>query len=153
MATDPSSETPGDSTGDSTGESPEEDRDRAAAEDAAWRAIVANFGERAVLDDLDPPESTEPPRPPASPVPALAEEDEHYVPPPPPPLPRPAPERLLAWVGLFGVPLMVLVAVVLGIAFPTWLAMLLLGWFVGGFVFLVATMRDRPDDPDDGAVV
>jgi hypothetical protein len=111
---------------------------------------VENFGDRAVLDDPEPPLA--PPPPPPGPPP-VAEEDEHFVPPPPPPLPRPAPERLLAWIGLFGVPVLVLIAVVLGIAFPSWLSVLLLAWFVGGFVFLVATMRDRPEDPDDGAVV
>lgn len=140
MAPDPSPDTPGDPGG--------EHGDRESTEAAAWRAIVENFGERAVLDE---PESTPAPAPPG-PAPGT-EEDEHFVPPPPPPLPRPAPERLLAWIGLFGVPLVALIAVVLGIAFPPWLAVLLLCWFVGGFVFLVATMRPRPDDPDDGAVV
>jgi hypothetical protein len=47
-----------------------------------------------------------------------------------------------------------LIAVAVGWAMPDWLAMLLVAGFVGGFVFLVATMpRDRRDDGDDGAVV
>lgn len=147
MPPDPSLEGPG--------EPPDrEPGDRETAEAAAWRAIVENFGERAVLDD-----AAEAPAPsPAASEPAVAEpageeEVEHFVPPSPPPLPTPPPERLLAWIGLFGVPVVVLVAVVLGLAFPSWLSILLLAWFVGGFVFLVATMHPRTDDPDDGAVV
>jgi hypothetical protein len=47
-----------------------------------------------------------------------------------------------------------LVAVVLGWTYPVWFAVGLVLAFVGGFVFLVATMpRDRGDGWDDGAVV
>ena len=47
-----------------------------------------------------------------------------------------------------------LAAVVLGWVLPDWVSMLLVASFVGGFVFLVATMpRERRDDGDDGAVV
>ncbi len=49
-----------------------------------------------------------------------------------------------------------LLAVVARLTFPTWLSMGLVAAFVGGFVFLVATM-DRPGGDgwggDDGAVV
>jgi hypothetical protein len=70
----------------------------------------------------------------------------------PPPLPKPPPARLLAWLGLFGVPAFVLVTLVAGIALPSWLGLLLMGWFVGGFVFLVASMKPGPGESgDDGA--
>ena len=83
---------------------------------------------------------------------APADPDEHFVPPPPPPLPKPPPARLLAWLGLFGVPTFVLVTLVAGIALPSWLGLLLMGWFVGGFVFLVASMKPGPGESgDDGA--
>ena len=42
----------------------------------------------------------------------------------------------------------------LGWTYADWVSMLLVAAFVGGFVFLVATMpRDRGEDGDDGAVV
>jgi hypothetical protein len=49
-----------------------------------------------------------------------------------------------------------LIAVIAHITFPTWLSMLLVAGFVGGFVFLVATMERTGRDGwggDDGAVV
>ena len=175
-------------------------------EDALWRAIVENYGERARLDP-DPPGGTEargssstggpaaplPPRParpstrPSSRRPGAGdpraardlsggadlpevppslrdldgpahreppEDGEHFVPPPPPPVPLASPPRLLAWIGLFGVPLLVLVALVIGRPLPSWLGLLLTLWFVGGFVFLVVSMRPgQRDEDDDGAVL
>ena len=60
----------------------------------------------------------------------------------------------IAWIGLFGVPTFVLVALLLHIALPSWLGLLLMAWFVGGFIYLVATMRtDNHDGYDDGAVI
>lgn len=135
----------------------EPDRD----EDAVWRSIIANYGDRPQLREHDEPE----PVVPGSPRGLEPDQDdppddeghdlrEHYVPPTPPPLPRPAPPRLLAWIGLFGVPTFVLIALVLSVALPAWMGLLLMGWFVGGFVYLVATMRpDDRDGYDDGAVV
>lgn len=135
--------------------------------EAAWRSIVDNYGARAELDDLPeadlpvPPARTDdddvvvPPSlrdldgPRSEPEPA----EEHFVPPPPPPLPRATPPRLLAWIGLFGVPILVLVALVTRLPVPGWLGLLLMLWFVGGFVFLVASMRPGPHDHDDGAVL
>ncbi len=75
-------------------------------------------------------------------------------PPPAPPLPLPGPPRLLAWLGLFGVPTLVLVLLVAGVDLPTWMGLVLMVWFVGGFVYLVASMRPGSgDDYDDGAVL
>jgi hypothetical protein len=82
------------------------------------------------------------------------EDEGRYVPPPPPPVPRPEPRRALAWVGLFGAPLVLLVALVFGIYLPGWVSAILVGGFIGGFVYLVSTMSRDPRDPgDDGAVV
>ena len=82
------------------------------------------------------------------------EHEEHFVPPEPPPVPRGTPARRLAWCGLFGAPLVMLAAVVFGLQYPAWFIFGLVVAFIGGFVFLVATMpRDGGDDWDDGAVV
>jgi hypothetical protein len=141
---------------------PDSSRDSASdasAEDAAWRAIVANFGDRAELDEHNDavdrrdqvPGS---PRGLVQPTELVPEPEDHYVPPPPPPVPQAEPARMIAWVGLFGVPLAVLVAVLAGLPVASWLGLILMVWFVGGFVYLVASMRPGPrDDNDDGAVL
>jgi hypothetical protein len=50
------------------------------------------------------------------------------------------------------VPSFVLVALVAHLVLPSWLGLVLMAWFVGGFVFLVASMRPgQGDDYDDGA--
>ena len=143
--------------------------------DALFRDIVANYGDRPLLDPADAVDE-EPPSGTSRPVPEsrlfdtshLREEgapfepswhrrqerEEHFVPPEPPPVPRGTPARRLAWLGLFLAPLVMLIAVSVGWAMPDVISMLLVLAFVGGFVFLVATMpRDRRDDGDDGAVV
>jgi hypothetical protein len=143
--------------------------DRREREDAAWRSIVDNYGDHP---EFTPPDQTtedqtaEPEAPETPEIPAHlfayetppelgprawepAPEDEGYVPPPPPPVPRPQGLRLAAWTGLFGVPAVVLVCIVLGVSLPSPLGFLALVWFVGGFGYLVATMGG-PDDPDDG---
>jgi hypothetical protein len=84
------------------------------------------------------------------------DDEGHYVPPPPPPLPVLEPRRKAAWIGLFGSPLAMLLGIVLGWTYPTWVSFVLVVAFVGGFGYLVATMpRGRRDDwsGDDGAVV
>ena len=116
------------------------------------------------VSDLEAPPAQLPPSLPDPAVPTLPPDDrpsdhrttidpeDHFVPPPPPPLPTPPPARLLAWVGLFGVPLFVMVVLVAGLALPAWVGLVLMAWFVGGFLFLVASMRKGPSaDPDDGA--
>ena len=138
-----------------------DDDAREAREEADWRSIVENYGETPSFPDTPRPlpELFEPlPQevpPELDPV-AAAEEADRYVPPPPPPVPRPRGLRLLAWMGLFGVPAVVLVLLVIGISLPPLVGVLLLVWFIGGFAYLVATMHG-PHDPDggwdDGAVV
>lgn len=139
------------------------------AEDQAWRAIVDNYGDRADLDEPAPPTA-----PPVSGAPfggrfgdlrafsaededdpfVAAEEDEGFVPPEPPPLPRVEPDRMLAWVGVLGSPVVLLCALIFSIGMPTWLGYLLVTGFVGGFLYLVVKMPREPREPwDDGAQV
>ncbi len=86
-----------------------------------------------------------------------AEEDhEHYVPPDPAPGPRLDWISRLAWTGLIGGPLVLVLAAAMDFGRGTWLLPLALLGFVGGFLTLVIRMKDRhlgDDTPDDGAVV
>jgi hypothetical protein len=158
-------------------------------EEALWRSIVENYGERVDLeaqatdrateqpgdqpgaesaDATDGPGATVAPEPATSMPPQSRREDpteardwldayddpeDHFVPPEPERVAAPEPPRLLAWAGVFGVPLVVLLLVVLQVTLPAWASLLCLAWFVGGFGYLVATMRREPpdDDWDDGA--
>ena len=82
------------------------------------------------------------------------DDEEHFVPPDPPPVPRGTPARRLAWAGLLLPPVIMVLAVGLRWALPSWAATGLVAAFVGGFVYLVATMpRDGGDGWGDGAVV
>jgi hypothetical protein len=132
------------------------------SEDDAWRSIVEHYGDRFPIDSDESPgvEASAEPRPaqvePVDVEPpdagGLDEAEEGFVPPPPPPLPRVAPDRLLAWLGIFGAPVVLLTAVLVGVHLPAWLGYLLVGGFVGGFVYLVTRMPRGPRDPaDDGA--
>lgn len=124
--------------------------------DAAWQEIVANYGERPPLaEEPTPVDPTHKPIPRPAEDPDRWEPEEHYVPPPPPPAPRPTGPRGAAWIGLFGAPTVMLVCLVLNIQLPGWAGFLLFCAFLGGFGYLVATMRKHDDsDPwDDGAVV
>lgn len=141
-------------------------------EEAAWAAIVAHYGERPDLDEADPeaagtahgaaePAPAPPRQRPTSitwTVPSAAARepedlDEHFEPPEPPPLPLPAGPRLAAWSGLFGAPLaLILMMAVPALRLPTWFPLLMVLWFVGGFLYLVANMSREPREPwDDGA--
>ena len=88
--------------------------DNGRAHDEDWKAIVDNFGERAKIDEPDPVEPPAP-RPWSEPEPAPArtsayDDEARFVPPTPPPLPRPEPKRAVAWAGVFGAPVLVLIA-------------------------------------------
>jgi len=145
-------------------------------EELLWRSIVDNNGDRVTLDPTADEPTGEPPQAPteeptATQVPAAPSKPEeppaeardwldayddpedHFVPPEPERVPTPEPRRLIAWAGVFGVPVAVLVLVVLQVSLPPWASMLCLAWFVGGFGYLVATMRREPPDSDwdDGA--
>ncbi|WP_110181631.1 hypothetical protein [Nocardioides solisilvae] len=149
-------------------------------DDAAWQAIVDNYGERPSLADWDGPAGAEappaddaaapspgPPDPfpgddPAhlGPTPGAEadaepwpeQDEERFVPPPPPPLPRTSPLRRAAWVATLGSPLLLLVLAVLGTVPPRLVSLGLCVAFVVGFVYLVASMDTSPRDPwDNGA--
>lgn len=148
-------------------------------EDVLWRSIVENYGDRVTLDptpeatpeepsgeSTGEPTATQVPAAPSQPdeqpeqpaeardwLDAYDDPEDHFVPPEPERVPTPEPPRLIAWAGVFGVPVVVLVLVVLRVSLPPWASMLCLAWFVGGFGYLVATMRREPPDNDwdDGA--
>jgi hypothetical protein len=145
------------------------------SDEDAWRAIVDNYGERIELDDESSVEPASEPaiepdekqgydaaggsglqrlfRPLPEPEDLEDELDDDFVPPTPPPLPKLSPDRLLAWVGLFGSPTLLLVCLVLNVRLVPWMAYLLVASFIGGFAYLVAKMPRNTDiDPwDDGA--
>ncbi len=131
------------------------------SDDATWREIVANYGERVLGPDDEArvtEQQTEPEPRPTEPDHhhELVESgvDERFVPPPPPPLPRVPKDRLAAWLGVFVSPVLLLLATVLRIPVPTVVAWLLVGAFLGGFGYLVSQMPRGPRDPfDDGAVL
>jgi len=82
-----------------------------------------------------------------------AEDGERFVPPDPPPLPRGDMVARLAWAGVGGGPVFLLLAALFWRDLPQVLLLAAVAAFVGGFVTLVLRMpRERPDD-DDGAVV
>jgi hypothetical protein len=94
-------------------------------------------------------------RAPAERAPGADDAEEHFVPPPPPPLHLPTdPIARAAWVGLIGGPLLIIVAALLGWTLSGWVGVLAAGGFVGGFVTLIARMKEQPPDSgDNGAVV
>ena len=126
-------------------------------EDETWQAIVENYGDRVELDPADEPQAVAPPDPfavPEQPARASLDDDveERFVPPPPPPLPHVSRDRMLAWIGLFGSPVILLTSLVVGIHLPSLIGYLLVAGFVGGFLYLVVNMPSGPHDPfDDGA--
>jgi hypothetical protein len=80
---------------------------------------------------------------------------DHFVPPEPPRGPRLDWISRLAWLGLIGGPLLLILAAVLDFGTGRITTIAVVG-FIGGFLTLVIRMKDRlpPDDtPDDGAVV
>ncbi|MCW2795642.1 hypothetical protein [Nocardioides sp.] len=129
-------------------------------EDEAWRSIVENYGDRADLDPGGPARQLPRPAPDDDlddflhdPVPDPASwQEERFVPPPPPPLPKVPRDRLVAWCGVFGSPLILLFCLILKVQLPTLVGYVLIAGFVGGFIYLVAQMPRGPRDPfDDGA--
>lgn len=158
--------------GDDRADEPRADEHPAeSAEEAAWREIVENYGERVlgedpvtddsviddavvvsfpdptgfdtddVLEDVDEDE--------------LIPESERFVP-PSPTLPRTTPERFIAWLGVLGAPVVAVVLVTIytltGFVFPSWVIAFLVLAFLGGFGYLLVTMSRDPGDPwDDGA--
>ncbi|MFH9348487.1 hypothetical protein [Kitasatospora sp. NPDC017646] len=88
----------------------------------------------------------------------VEETDEgHYVPPEPPPLPPADVTAKFAWLAVLGGPALLLIDAVVWREISGWPAWVGVTAFLGGFVTLVARMKDRdedePEDPDHGAVV
>lgn len=131
---------------------PEGDDPGPAAEDADWLGIVASYGDHPSFPELVEPTAPEP----LDPGHDDTSDQDHFVPEPAPPVEIPRGPRAAAWFGLFGVPTLVLISTMLRISLPSAVILLLLVWFVGGFGYLVATMKG-PQDPDagwdDGAVL
>lgn len=145
----------------------------------AWREIVENYGERAVLPDDHPShpvdqEGSEAAAPATSPttsptIPAPEEADEtgsgsgstqetaddlpevdRFRPPVAPPFPRPRTwQRGLAWAGIFVAPVLALVVGLFSIYVAPLFGWILVIWFVGGFLYLVREMPRAPRDPWD----
>ncbi|MFN8194943.1 MAG: hypothetical protein U0R80_11750 [Nocardioidaceae bacterium] len=139
-------------------------------EEAAWRAIVENYGERPELPDLPADNGVGGAAADRAAVERAARERaareqaarehaddewaERFVPPDPPPLPRPDPPVLVAWLGVLGAPLALMAVVVFSIGVPVIIGLGLAVWFLGGFAYLVSAMPSEPRDPgDDGAQV
>ncbi|MFD9691744.1 hypothetical protein [Kitasatospora sp. NPDC059088] len=89
----------------------------------------------------------------------LAEDTDegHFVPPEPPPLPAADATAKFAWLAVLGGPALLLIDAVVWREISGWPAWVGVTAFLGGFVTLVARMKDRdedePEDPDHGAVV
>lgn len=80
--------------------------------------------------------------------------DEDGFVPPDPQLPRGDLVTRLAWAGVIGGPLGLLLAAVTRQSVSTSFLAVTVGAFVAGFLVLVARLpTEHPDDPDDGAVV
>jgi hypothetical protein len=85
---------------------------------------------------------------------AREDDEERFVPPEPPPITSTDLASRLAWLGVLGGPLLLLLAALTWSRLPTLVVLVALSAFVGGFITLVARLpRDRDDGPDDGAVV
>ncbi|HET7901483.1 MAG TPA: hypothetical protein VFL59_09870 [Candidatus Nanopelagicales bacterium] len=84
------------------------------------------------------------------------EVDDHFVPDPPPPLPESDRVTRLAWAGLVGGPVLIMLAAIFGIGLQGIVLVVAIGAFLGGFATLVLRMGDRRSDDDgwdDGAVL
>jgi len=104
----------------------------------------AGFGE--LRDALAPEPAT----------PYDAGREDHFVPPPPPPLPVPDTLGRFAWAAVIGGPLFLVISALFSLDVSGRPGFLALAASMGGFVTLVARMKDRPDSDlgdDDGAVV
>ena len=136
-----------------------------SADEAAWRAIVDNYGDRPEIASRRS-SSAPPARLAVGPIreesaaedpterPSRPSREDHYVPPPPPPLPDRHRRGCSPGSGCSASRCSCWSALVAGVNLPTWLGLILMVWFVGGFVYLVASMRPGAgDDYDDGAVL
>jgi len=128
-------------------------------EQRAWDAIVADLSGQIDLGPEFPKERSLPalsasgdhPDPLAEPE-ELDEDEGGYEPPHPPPIPTPSDAvGRAAWAAVIGGPIFVVVTSLLG--WDRLMTGLGVAITIGGFVALVARMKDREDDDDNGAVV
>ncbi|MFF8282613.1 hypothetical protein ACF1DY_19370 [Streptomyces albus] len=147
-------------------------------EEAAWKAIVAAYGEEPSLPETGRPAGSDEggtlttPRPgpdgeppvrsftvysagtgPRDWSPSTAgegdEDDEgHFEPPEPPPLPQTDTTTKFAWLAAVGGPLLLLGAILLQADLTWWIVTLGVGGFLGGFATLLTRLRDGRDDDD-----
>jgi hypothetical protein len=126
-------------------EGPSPDDDQPAAEsprDTGDPRVI-----RPAIPDLPDPFQVPPTR-------AGAEPEERFIPPEPPPLPRGDLFGRLAWAGVLGGPLFLLLAAMVWRDAPQILVLGAVAAFIGGFVALVLRLpQHHDDDGDDGAVV
>ena len=130
-------------------------------EQQAWDAIVADLRGQVDLGPAFPAERSDPaplaatgdhPDPLAEPEELDDDAEDGFEPPHPPPLPRPADAAgRFAWAAVLGGPALVIVANLLG--WDRWMSGLGVVITIGGFAALVARMKEREDDGDNGAVV
>jgi hypothetical protein len=88
--------------------------------------------------------------------PAVDPDDEHFIPPPPPPVPVPTGASAYGIAALIAGSLVLLVPTLAGDPVSPTLLVLAIAAVVGGFLTLVARMREGPptdSDSDDGAVL
>jgi hypothetical protein len=82
------------------------------------------------------------------------DDQDRFVPPDPPPITSTDLPSRLAWLGVIGGPMFLLIAALVWRTLPTVVVIIALAAFIGGFITLVARLpRDRGDGSDDGAVV
>lgn len=157
-------------TADDAETGPQPEPDSPLDVDAEFARIVSAYGERSALEDPAPPstladrfrahgwtpQAERTPEPEAAPESTGVPWDDegHYVPPEPPPIELPEPRRLAAWFGVLGIPALTVLLSLVGMPPAGLLLFAFAIGFVGGFGYLVATMK-RDDDRygDDGAVV
>ncbi|MGH3370603.1 MAG: hypothetical protein ACRDPR_11430, partial [Nocardioidaceae bacterium] len=148
-----------------------------SSEDAEWRSLVEQFnaGDTAehtwpASEDVDEDEAeTETAEKPAvvtadeadeaddePPARAAKDPHEHYIPPEPPRGPRLDWIGRIAWAGVIGGPLLLVLVALLDLGSSNRVTLIGALGFAGGFLTLVFRMKDRlpaDDTPDDGAVV
>ncbi|MBB4949967.1 hypothetical protein F4556_005502 [Kitasatospora gansuensis] len=156
-----------------------------AEQDAIFAALVAQFDDpvdlnnpewpeienlrakevrRAPKEELDDFAPQPRPRPaagaaadPRNYVAAEDPDEGHFIPPEPPPLPPMDTTARFAWLAVLGGPALLLFDVLVWREVSGWPAWVGVSAFLGGFVTLVARMKDRdedePEDPHGGAVV
>lgn len=151
---------------------------RRGTEEAEWRSLVEQFNAPSTSDDDQ--ESPAAARWPAAEdvdsgssvavSSAVIEDDgssgsdekpkddprDHYIPPEPTRGPRLDWISRLAWTGVLGGPVLLVLAAIFELGSSSRVTLAALLGFAGGFLTLVFRMKDRPnidDTPDDGAVV